>query len=111
MRNIVRTIVAGGPPAILAAYGAFEVITHEIHYLLRPSVWETVTGAVGVGGAIVWSLRNKGKKGTAETPPQPVAEEPRIVEMPRYVEKTLPRSQSNTQAQWNQQGASFRRIG
>jgi hypothetical protein len=56
----IKNIIAGGPVAILAAGGGVMWATHELHYLLRPSVIETLAGIATVGGGIAWA-KSKGK--------------------------------------------------
>jgi hypothetical protein len=57
----IKAILAGGPPVILALGGGVMYAQHELHYLLRPSVVETLAGVGAVGGAILWSM-GKGKR-------------------------------------------------
>lgn len=64
MKNTVKAILAGGPPAVLTTGAGIMYAQHELHYLLRPSVVETIAGIAALGGAVLWSKRSK-----APTPP------------------------------------------
>lgn len=113
MRNIVRTIVRGGPPAVLGSTALAWLLRDEVHYFLRTSVLENVAMIVGAAGVTVWVSamgKDKGKeKEKAPTQSENVPTESRMV-VDAPTPHSLPHSQSNTHAQWNQQGASFRRI-
>jgi len=94
MRNTIKAVIAGGPPAILAAGGGLLYLQHELHYLLRPSVVETVAGVAAVGGAILWTKgRGKRKAATAERVEQSAVDE-RIARLAEAMEQrqALPRS-------------------
>lgn len=71
----IKSIVAGGPVAILAAGGGIMWAQHELHYLLRPSVVETIAGIAAVTGGVLWA-KNKSK---AQLAPQPATEQPQQV--------------------------------
>lgn len=65
----IKSILTAGPVGILTAGGGVMWAQHELHYLLRPSVIETLAGIATVGGGMVWAAnKSKGKR------PAPVAE-------------------------------------
>lgn len=86
MRNMIKAVIAGGPPAIIAAGGAALYLQHELHYLLRPSVIETVAGVGAVGGAVLWSM-GKGKRKAAKAEQAQAIEQEPVVE---YVQQLRP---------------------
>ena len=75
----LKAILAGGPVAIATVGGGVMWAQHELHYLLRPSVIETLAGVATVGGGVLWAM-GKGKR-KAETPaPAPAVEQSAVDE-------------------------------
>jgi len=66
MRGSIKAIIAGGPPAIIASGAGIMYANDNLHYLLRPSIRDTLLGVAGVVGASIW-VKAKGK-GKAPTP-------------------------------------------
>jgi hypothetical protein len=64
----VKAILAGGPVAIATVGGGVMWAQHELHYLLRPSVIETLAGVATVGGGVLWAM-GKGKRKAAQAQP------------------------------------------
>jgi len=65
--GIIAKVIAGGTPAVLAAGAGVMYVQHELHYLLRPSVIETIAGIAAVGGGVMWA--RKASKRKAEQAP------------------------------------------
>jgi len=87
MRNTIKAVIAGGPPAVLAAGGAVMYLQHELHYLLRPSVIETLAGIGALGGAVLWAKgKGKRKAATAERVEQSAVDE-RIARLAEAMEQ------------------------
>jgi hypothetical protein len=86
--NIISKVIAGGVPAIAAAGGAVMYAQHELHYLLRPSVIETLAGITAVGGGCLWAS----KAGKAKAAKQ-VDAQARADEIIAAVREALPQGQ------------------
>jgi hypothetical protein len=71
----VKAILAGGPVAIATVGGGVMWAQHELHYLLRPSVIETLAGVATVGGGVLWAM-GKGKRKAAQAQPETPAVAP-----------------------------------
>jgi len=65
--GIIAKVIAGGTPAVLAAGAGVMYVQHELHYLLRPSVIETIAGIAAVGGGVMWA-RKAGKRKAEQAP-------------------------------------------
>lgn len=74
MRNTIKAAIAAGPAGILTLGGGVLYAQHELHYLLRPSVVETIAGIGAVVGGILWSTaasrRKAGREAVEQAPPQ-----------------------------------------
>ena len=94
MRNMIRNIIAGGPPAVVATGLGVMYASDQLHWLMRPSIRDTLFGVAAIGGATLWA-KLKGKKTPPQTDTLPQAEEPKMVvweEVRRAQE--LPRAQT-----------------
>jgi disulfide bond formation protein DsbB len=92
----IKSIIAGGPVAILAAGGGVLFAQHELHYLLRPSVIETLAGIAAIGGGMVWAKNHKAKgKAEDKAVGQPSVEEQAAAYLAgiRDAQQTLPKAQ------------------
>ena len=95
--NRISKILAGGPPAVLAAGGGLMYAQHELHYLLRPSIIETLAGIAALGGAVVWSRnRHKAKAEQQDTAQTPTSKPPMVVWEPTSPTQALPPAQKRT---------------
>jgi len=96
--NKIKAIIAGGPPAVLAAGGTIMYAQHEVHYLLRPSVVETLAGIAALGGAVIWA---KNKKTPTPAPAQNEQERSNVIQgeawQPAHPQTALPPSQPQQQ--------------
>lgn len=104
MRNTIKAALAAGPAGILTLGGGVLYAQHELHYLLRPSVIETLAGVGAVVGGILWSTaaskRKAGREAVEEAkPPQALPQatqhflsdgvvEQRVAEMVKAMRKT-----------------------
>lgn len=91
MRNIVKAAIAAGPAGVLTLGGGVLFAQHELHYLLRPSVIETIAGIGAVVGGILWSAAaRKRKAGRDETRDDAAAiEAPRAQALPQATQHFL----------------------
>jgi disulfide bond formation protein DsbB len=88
----IKSIIAGGPVAILAAGGGIMWAQHELHYLLRPSVVETIAGIAAVTGGVLWAKnKSKAQPAHSEAPPQQVTTNR---QEPTAARRALPPAQS-----------------
>ena len=55
MRKLIDTIKYGGPAAVVTVVAGGWVLRDEIHYLLRPSVMETIAAVAVAGGGALWA--------------------------------------------------------
>ena len=55
MRKLIDTIKYGGPAAVVTVVAGGWVLRDEIHYLLRPSVMETIGAVAVAGGGALWA--------------------------------------------------------
>ena len=85
----LKAVLAAGPAGVLALGGGIMYVQHEIHYLLRPSVMETLAGIAAVGGALLWSRNHASKKAEAE---QEAPAPPAVVQAPTEAPKPLPQA-------------------
>lgn len=58
---MIGRILKAGPAAVIASGGGILFAQHELHYLLRPSMVETLAGIAGIGAAALYA-RSKGRK-------------------------------------------------
>ena len=83
MRKLIDTVKYGGPAAVVTVVAGGWVLRDEIHYLLRPSVMETIGAVAVAGGGALWA------KGASKRRAERKAEQEQAI-APRYVQQLRP---------------------